>query len=164
MYRRGFITALYTLHELACFIRKWSVYFAVFFHKSSCRSKIKNFFISVHNKIVQTDFMLSGPVKPGSIFEVADFKAFCRFVLKNISLYYVIFYINQSKNYQKNVTGQLWVGVLLRPSEPRYSKSPFFSIVMRFHCSLNSYPVLWYFDWVWKFFQKIILFYMPSPP
>ena len=71
----GLITALYTLHELAYFMRKWPIFFAGFCLKSLFRGKIKKFIFSAHNKIVQTDIMLSVPVESGSSFKFADFKA-----------------------------------------------------------------------------------------
>ena len=51
------------------------VFFALFCRKVLCKGKIKNYIFSAHNKIVQTDLMLSGPSGSGSSFKFADFKA-----------------------------------------------------------------------------------------
>ena len=51
-------------------------FFAGFCRKVLCESKIKNFIFSGHDKIVQTDLMLSGPVESWSSFKFADFKAY----------------------------------------------------------------------------------------
>ena len=75
LYRRGFITSLYTLNKLACFMRKRLIFFAGFCRKVLCNSKIKNLIFLGHNKIVQTELMLSGPAESGSSFKFADFKA-----------------------------------------------------------------------------------------
>ena len=67
--------AFYTLHGLAYFMRKWPVFFAGFCRKALCKGKIKNFIFSAHNKIVQTDLMLSVSAESGISFSFADIKA-----------------------------------------------------------------------------------------
>ena len=56
-------------------MRKRPIFFAGFFRKSLFKGKIKHFIFLAHNKIVQTDLMLSGPAESGSSFMFADFKA-----------------------------------------------------------------------------------------
>ena len=59
--------ALYTLHEPACFMRKWLIFFGPVCRKSLFVKKIKFFIFLVNSKIVQTEFVLSGLRQSGNI-------------------------------------------------------------------------------------------------
>ena len=69
-------------------MRKWPVLFAGFCRKALCKGKIKNYIFSAHNKIVQTDLMLSGPSGSGSSFKFADFKIRAENMAELLSLLY----------------------------------------------------------------------------
>ncbi len=70
------LLALYTLHEPACFMRKWLIFFGPVCRKGLAVKKIKFFIFLGNSKIVQTDFMLSRPGRSGMVlnFEFPRFR------------------------------------------------------------------------------------------